>query len=163
MTWPSDVRCARGSEQEGFSLFEVIIVLAILGLMTALIASSGARISPAMQARAVAQEISGALRAARSEAMMSNRRVAFVLDLSTRSYRWGETPRRALSSELKLSVLTSRDLLAPSGSAGLIRFDPDGGSSGGRITIEGSGVVWRVGVDWLSGRVSIAEQSDEPH
>ena len=108
-------------------------------------------------ARAAAEAISGALRSARSEAVLSNRSVAFTLDLAGRSYQWGQTPRQALSDDLRLALLTSRELLTTTGNFGTIRFDPDGGSSGGRVTIEGGGVTWWVGVDWLSGRVSTEE------
>jgi general secretion pathway protein H len=158
MSWPSDMRDVGRSKEAGFTLFEMVVVLAVLGLLTALIASNGARVSPAVHARAAAQEISGALRSARTEAMMSNRSVALVLDLAARSYRWADEPQQALPRDVNISLLTSRDLLTQSGGTGLIRFDPDGGSSGGRITIEGSGAVWWVGVDWLSGRVTVEEQ-----
>ena len=149
---------SRSEPCAGFTLIEMIVVLTILGLMTALIVTNGTRVSPAVHARAAAEAISGALRSARSEALMSNRSVAFTLDLAGRTYQWGQTPRQALSDDLRLSLLTSRELLAVSGNTGLIRFDPDGGSSGGRVTIEGGGVVWWVGVDWLSGRVSTEEK-----
>src|SRR5262245_10336179 len=145
--------------ESGFTLMEVIIVLTIIGLATALIVANGTQVSPAVHARAAAQAISGALRSARSEAVMSNRSVAFTLDLANRTYQWGKAPGQTLPSDLRLALLTSQDLLAPTGSVGRIRFDPDGGSSGGRVTIEGGGVVWWVGIDWLSGRVSIEEQS----
>ena len=142
----------------GFTLIEMIVVLTIIGVMTALIVTNGTRVSPAIHARAAAEEISGALRSARSEALVSNRSVAFTLDMAGRSYQWGQTPHQALSNDLTLSLLTSRELLATSGAVGRIRFDPDGGSSGGRIAINGGGVVWWVGIDWLSGRVSVEEK-----
>ena len=85
--------------------------------------------------------------------------MAFTLDMANRSYRWGQSPRQALPDDIGLSLLTSRDLLAV-GTIGLVRFDPDGASSGGRVTIEGGGRMWWVGIDWLSGRVSIEQQ---PH
>jgi general secretion pathway protein H len=141
----------------GFTLIEMIVVLTILGLMTALIVANGARVSPAVHARAAAQAISGALRSARSEAVLSNRSVSFTLDIAARSYQWGQTPRQLLPADLRLSLLTSRELLE-SGNTGSIRFDPDGGSTGGRVSIEGGGIVWWVGVDWLSGRVSADEK-----
>ena len=149
---------SRSEPQSGFTLVELIVVLTILGLMTALIVMNGARVSPAVHARAAAEAISGALRSARSEAVMSNRSVAFTLDLAGRSYQWGQAPRQVLSDDLRLALLTSRELLAATGNAGVIRFDPDGGSSGGRVTIEGGGVIWWVGIDWLSGRVSTEQK-----
>jgi general secretion pathway protein H len=143
--------------EAGFTLIEMIVVLTILALMTVLITANGIRVSPAVQARAAAEAISGALRSARSEAVVSNRSVWFTLDVVNRFYRWGQAPPQVLSNDLGLSLLTSRDQLASEG-AGQIRFDPDGGSSGGRVSIEGGGVVWWVGIDWLSGRVSIEQK-----
>jgi general secretion pathway protein H len=146
-----------GTREAGFTLIEMIVVLTILALMTVLITASGIRVSPAVHARAAAQAISGALRSARSEAVVSNRSVSFTLDVVNRFYQWGQAPPQVLTSDLRLSLLTSRDQLAPEG-VGQIRFDPDGGSSGGRVSIEGGGVVLWVGIDWLSGRVSIEKK-----
>jgi general secretion pathway protein H len=145
--------------QSGFTLIELLAVLAILGLMTALLTSNRLQVSPAIHARAAAQAVAGALRQARGEAIAGNRSVALTLDVVNRTYSSGQRPAEALPPDLGLSLLTGRDELASGGSAaGRIRFDPDGGSSGGRVTITGGGQVWWVGVDWLSGRVSIAQQ-----
>jgi general secretion pathway protein H len=143
--------------ESGFTLIEMIVVLTILSLMTILITTNGIRVSPAVHARAAAEAITGALRSARSEAVMSNRSVSFRVDVVNRYYQWGLTPQQVLANDLRLSLLTSRDQLALEG-VGRIRFDPDGGSSGGRVSIEGGDVVWWVGVDWLSGRVSIEQK-----
>ena len=46
-----------------------------------------------------------------------------------------------------------------SDSIGRIRFYPDGTSTGGRVTLTGSGAKYDILVDWLSGRVKIVESS----
>jgi general secretion pathway protein H len=145
------------TSEAGFTLIELIVVLAILGLMTVFLTGNVRQVSPAVEGRAAAQAISGALRQARSEAIAGNGSVWFTVNLAGRSYQWGRSPPRALPGTLNLSLLTSQDQVA-SESAGRIRFDSDGGSSGGRISIAGGGVVWWVGIDWLSGRVSIEEK-----
>src|SRR5258708_3486058 len=139
----------------GFTLIEMIVVIAILGLMLALVTVGARPVSPATEARAAAQEISGALRTARSEALAANRPVEFTLDLARRTYRWGGTAARPLPGDLRLALLTNRDELV-SGAIGSIRFNPDGSSSGGRVSVAGGGKIWWIGIDWLSGRVSIA-------
>ena len=141
----------------GFTLIEVLVVLTILGLMSALLLSNSRQVSPAVHARAAARAISGALRQARSEALASNRSVALTLDLANRSYRLGAMPAERLPGDVQVSLLTSRDELA-SAQIGRIRFDPDGGSSGGRVSIIGGGQGWWVGVDWLTGQVSVEQQ-----
>jgi general secretion pathway protein H len=158
MTWRPDIsRKAdwRADPRSGFTLIEMLVVIAILGLTLALVGISLKPVSPATRARAAAQEISGALRAARSAALMSDRSIFFTLDLSPPGYRWGSQPQRPLPGDVSLGLLTGRDLVG-SKTEGRIRFDPDGGSTGGRVSINGGGQLWWVGVDWLSGRVSIA-------
>jgi general secretion pathway protein H len=152
MTWRVDMPA--GGKDSGFTLVELLVVIAILGVMLALIGISAKPVSPATHAHSAAQEISGALRAARSAALMSNRSVAFTLDLAPPGYQWGVEPHRALPGDVKLALMTGQDQVV-SEKRGRIRFDPDGASSGGRVSIQGGGQVWTVGVDWLSGRVSV--------
>ncbi len=153
-TEPGRTETRRAQAQAGFTLIELMVVIVILGLMLALIGMNARPISPALHARSAAEEISGAMRAARSTALMRNRSVAFELDLAAPSYRWGGQAAEALPGDLRYALLTGRDQQV-SDSRGTIRFDPDGGSSGGRVTITGGGQFWFVGVDWLSGRVSV--------
>ena len=138
----------------GFTLVELLVVIAILGLTLAVIGFAAKPVSPATHAHGAAQEISGALRAARSVALMSNRSVDFTLDLTPPGYRWGKQSSHRLPSDIKLALMTSREQVL-TGSKGRIRFDPDGSSSGGRVSISGGKQFWIVGVDWLSGRVSV--------
>jgi general secretion pathway protein H len=148
---------ARGAAAAGFTLLEMIVVLAIIGLATLFIGFGRTPLSPATETRAAALAISGALRSARSEALMTDQSVWFVLDTAALSYRWGQRPAEQLPRDIRLGMLTSRDQQIAE-SVGRIRFDPDGGSSGGRITITGGNLIWQVGVDWISGRVSIVEK-----
>jgi general secretion pathway protein H len=141
----------------GFTLLEMMIVLVIVGLATLLIGLGRTPLGPTTEGRAAAQAISGALRSARSEAVVSDRAVYFVLDTAQRSYRWGQRAPQALSPDLSVAMLTSTDQQVAE-RVGRIRFDPDGGSSGGRIAIAGGGRVWQVGIDWISGRVSVVEK-----
>ena len=141
------------SREQGFTLVELLVVIAILGVMLALVGIGTNPVSPAMHAESAAMEISAALRASRSAALMGNRSVDFTLELAPPGYRRGGEMRR-LPPDIKLSLMTGQDQLL-SANAGRIRFDPDGASSGGRISVLGGGQKWMVGVDWLSGRVSV--------
>jgi general secretion pathway protein H len=155
----SDIRgkdqCRHGVA--GFTLVEMIVVLAVLALALTLILGNGKTVSPAIHARAAAESISAALRSARSEAVRENRGILFTIDLASSRYQWGHTSPQVLPNDISLSLMTSRDQLV-SDSAGRIRFNPDGSSSGGRVSVSGADRIWWVGVDWLSGRVSIAEK-----
>jgi general secretion pathway protein H len=145
--------------QRGFTLIELIVVIAIMALLTATLTVRGNPVSPTTHARAAVRAIAGALRSARSQAIMDNRSVSVTIDTANRRYWWGQTPPEALPGDLRLAVLAGRDQMAGD-SVARIRFDPDGGSTGGRVAIAGGDRTWWVGVDWLTGRVSIAEK---PH
>ena len=144
----------RAGAASGFTLVEILVVIAILAVMLGLIGVGLRPVSPATHARSAAQEISGAFRTARSSAVTANRSVAVTIALSPPAYQWGTQPLHTLPADIKLALLTGRDQIV-SDSKGIIRFDPDGGSSGGRVSILGGGQLWTVGVDWLSGRVSV--------
>jgi general secretion pathway protein H len=154
MTSPCSYRRAAG-----FTLIELVVVLAVMSLMIAMVAGRGSPVSPSTHARGAIRAVSGALRAARSEAVMSNRSVAFNLDTANRRFWWGNQPPVTLSGDLSLALLTASNQTVGD-AVGRIRFDPDGGSTGGRVAIAANDRTWWVGVDWLSGRVSIVEK---PH
>jgi general secretion pathway protein H len=142
----------------GFTLIEMITIIAILSLMMVLVTISGTPISPAVRARAAAEVLADALRAARSEAVRDNRSVEVKFDLARHSVQSGSRPTEILSGEVRLSLLTNREELS-SRAMGSIRFNPDGSSSGGRVSVAGGNRIWWVGIDWLSGRVSIVEKA----
>ena len=96
------------------------------------------------------------LRLARSEAILSNRPVAFDLDPIGHRYRVGTGAPRRLPADLAIELLTISGE-ARDARQGDIRFNPDGSSTGGRITLIDGQRRIGVGVDWLTGRVSVAD------
>jgi len=158
MTWRSDKPVVgRPGAEAGFTLIELIVVIAVMGLMIAMISSRNAPVSPATHARAAAREIAGAMRSARTEAIMTNRSVAFTVDAAGNRYWWGKRQAQLLSPDLRVALMTHREQMV-NDAMGNVRFDPDGGCTGGRVAIAGGDRTWWVGVDWLSGRVSVVEK-----
>jgi len=145
----------RGQEA-GFTLIEVIVVLAVLAFAMALIVGYKPPWSSGLGLRGTAAELASSLRLARSEAILQNRPVLFELDLSGRRFRIGNGTVRQLPRQLSIELLTvsgeRRDF-----ATGDIRFNPDGSSTGGRISLADGRQKMAVGVDWLSGRVSVAD------
>lgn len=162
MIWRSD-RLRRGGVcqgESGFTLIEMLVVMAIMALVIGAIASLVSRqrpVSPVIHARAAAREIAGAMRSARSEAIMTNRSIFFSIDSAERRYWWDKRTPQLLPSDLSVALLTTKDQMV-SDTVGHVRFDPDGGSTGGRVAVAGGDHTWWVGVDWLSGRVSVVEK-----
>lgn len=144
--------------EAGFTLIEVIVTLTILGLALALITGFRPPWSGALGLRGTAAELVSGLRMARSEAIARNQAVAFELDLAGHKYRAGTAVSRPLPAGLTIELLTVAGE-QHGASTGNIRFNPDGSSTGGRISIGDGKRSITVGVDWLSGRVSVADGS----
>jgi general secretion pathway protein H len=135
-------------------LIEVLVVLVILGLTVALIVSRGPARSTGFDLRATAGDIAQQLRLARSEAIATDRITRFTLDPSDRRYETNDVAGPVLPPELTLAMTTAtggkpRPLT-------VITFAPDGSSSGGRVVLVAGANAMQVLVDWLTGRVSVA-------
>ena len=91
----------------GFTLIEMLVVIAIMGLVMVLLTTGHAPVSPAVHARSAAQAISAALRRARSEAVMHNTSTQFTLDLSRRTYRSSGASAETLPADVSLAVLAN--------------------------------------------------------
>ena len=141
----------------GFTLIELLVSLAILGLALALIVGYKPPWSRGLGLQATAAELAAGLRLARSEAILSDRPVLFDIDLIGHRYRIGTGTPRHLPADLSLELLTiSGEAL--NGREGDIRFNPDGSSTGGRISLADGQRRIGVGVDWLTGRVMVADE-----
>src|ERR1700745_984745 len=90
----------------GFTLIELLASLAVLGLALSLIAGYKPPWSRGLGLQATAAELAAGLRLARSEAIQSNRPVAFDLDLIGHRYRVGTATPRHLPPDLSLELLT---------------------------------------------------------
>jgi general secretion pathway protein H len=141
----------------GYTLMEVLVTLAIIGLVLAAIPLMAGDRRPGAEARAAAIEVASALRQTRSTAIAKFRSEVFVLDTEGHSYQVGVAgPKKALPEELSLSLYTARSELQDE-SAGRIRFFPDGSATGGRVTLASDDRGYVIAVDWLTGSVSLEE------
>ena len=145
-----------GARATGFTLIEVLVVLAILGFGLALVVGYRSPVSRGLDLRGSAAALASGLRLARSEAILNNRAVVFNLDLAGHRFRPGSGPVRQLPPGLAIELLTISGERR-NGHTGDIRFNPDGSSTGGRISLADGGRKIMVGVDWLTGRVRIAD------
>jgi general secretion pathway protein H len=140
----------------GVTMLELLVVLSIMALVAAFVVPLfGAGISTA-ELKGAARQVAAGLRFARSEAVATRRETHLVLDLEQRTMRVDRDPRvHALPKEIEMKLFTAQaDLVNEK--VGAIRFYPDGGSNGGRVTLASGERKYDVDVDWLTGRVEIA-------
>jgi general secretion pathway protein H len=149
-------RPSSAAGMRGFTLIELLVVLAVIGFVLALFVGYRAPWSNGLGLEATARELAAELRLARSEAIADNRAVALALDLPRKRYQVDGEAARPLPPRIAVGLLTI-DGERQSATVGDIRFNPDGSSTGGRIILAESGRKVAVGVDWLTGRVTVAD------
>lgn len=140
----------------GFTLIEVIVTLAVLGLALVLITGYRAPWSSTLGLKGTASALASGLRLARSQAIAGNRPIDFDIDLKQHSWRIGGGDPRPLPANMAIELLTVAGQQHSRGVGG-IRFNPDGSSTGGRISLAEGARRIAVGVDWLTGRVTVAD------
>jgi len=139
---------------DGFTLLELVVVLAVMGAVIGIVISRGPAHSIGLQTRAAAGILAQTLRTARAAAIDGARDVTVVIDPPHRSFNAEGGPMHVLAPGVALGFLPPA-LKGPR-DTGLIRFSPDGSATGGEILL-GSGVRRvRIDVQWLTGQVQVA-------
>lgn len=140
----------------GFTLVELMLVIMLIAASYVLVPRylfsgvSGADL------KASSRDIAAGLRMARADAITKRRDSALVLDLEKRSFSVSGGHSRQLPEALELKLVTAQSEVVNERQAA-IRFFPDGSSTGGRVTVASGQRKYEVDVDWLTGRVTIAQ------
>ena len=139
----------------GFSLLEMILVLALVALASLLAAAAMTGGYDGMRLRSAAREVAAQLRFTRAQAIATGEPQRFTLDPS--AHRWTAPKARSgeLPRQLDLAFVGAREV-QPSAGEGAIVFFADGASTGGRVRLALDDAAWDVEVAWLTGEVRAA-------
>jgi general secretion pathway protein H len=139
----------------GFALIEMLCVLAIIGLLAAIILPAIPRATSRAKLESYAVETAALLKADRTAALRRQIQVATQVDAETRSIRSGVTGRVIrFPADVSLDAyLASR--CADRNAGRSIDFFPSGMSCGGTIALARPGMGYEVRVNWLTGGVEI--------
>lgn len=149
-----------GGARRGFTLLELIVAIAIAALVLGVSAPAMQRYYQSSVYRGALSDVVGVLSSARYTAIHSGVDVDVLIDPQERTLQLGEK-RTELSQSLSLEVLGAAELNREG--VGVIRFYPDGGSSGGYVRVNHrDGQSGQVVVDWLLGKVSVCQQDCAP-
>lgn len=137
----------------GFTLLEVLLVLVIGGLLMGVVATS---LSEGPVLRKSSREVAASLRHARAQAVMRQMPVLWKMNIKDKRF-WiegGKGEERTLSEAVSAKINTT-SAEVDSADQGGVRFYPDGSSTGGSVELTHNEQVYKVNVEWVTGRVSI--------
>ncbi len=147
-----ELRGRGASRGRGFTLVELLAVLAVIGFLLAVAAPASVGFYRNSQERQAIRETMQVFASARERAMTSARIVDVRIYPQEKRI---ETERGAYTYPSSVSLVGRGSRELNEQQAAVIRFYPDGSSSGGGVDIQrSSGSVTHVDVDWLLGRIS---------
>jgi general secretion pathway protein H len=141
--------------EAGFSLLEMVCVVAILAILAAIIMPGLPRGTSRARMESYAIEMAALLKADRNAAMRRRTHIATQVDAMSRSVRSGATSRaiRVPDDVAFDALLAARCNQRPAGST--IQFFSSGMSCGGAIALTRLGVGYEIRVNWLTGGVEV--------
>lgn len=139
-------------QERGFTLIELMVVFAILGLVMAIAPSAYDKMKTSMDYRDAVRGVVTEMRAARQQAVLTGRDTAFAVDLEHKQYGVQGGKPRPIPDDIEMRAIVADS--EAKGAHFAIRFLPSGGASGGSVDVmRSSGDGVRLRVDWFSGRV----------
>jgi len=141
--------------QRGFTLLEMVCVLAIIAMLSAVLLPMIPRQTSRARLQAYALETAALLKSDRAASIRRRVEVATLINTATRTVRSGVGAAvLRVPDDVDFEVLLPRSCnQRPSFST--INFFPDGLSCGGAITLARADLRLEIRVNWLTGRTDI--------
>jgi len=154
----------------GFTLVELLVVLAIASVLATLVRPMYAAALPGTQLKADTRILQAELRAQRSRSIGSGQAVTVI---------FCETSGRYLTNSKNATQIAGGTEMLVTGATGSapgenspcqpvlddaeyrVNFYPDGSSSGARIVLRRPNVAYAIDIDWLTGRTAMAEVGND--
>ena len=138
----------------GFTLLEVLIVIAILALILGLFASRSGDHNKTLTLKGTGDALAEDLRLARADAILHGRETSLSVTRTPPGWTGPTGNPVALPADMAITVASTRAFGAVS-TDDAVRFEPDGSSTGASILLTAGARKLEVDVDWLTGRVSV--------
>jgi len=140
---------AGSNREKGFTLIELMVTLALAGLLLALVPPLLGKGGDRARLDHDFRLLTDNLRLARSRAIVGDREVLVRFDPKANQFAFDDRIH-PLSAGVAASVETAAD------DPGILRFYPDGGASGALIRLANDSGSRALSVDWLTGAVERA-------
>jgi general secretion pathway protein H len=139
----------------GYSLMELMVVLAVLAVAAAVVAPAVGRTAEDVRTRADVGAVAAFLRAAREQAITRQQALEVVLDPHSHALLLRRAGRDGAAVVQASRAVSPRLRIGSDGTAARVVFLPHGMSTGARFALEAPGArAYVIGVDALTGRVS---------
>jgi len=150
---PSRERALPPRAARGFTLIEIMVVMALMALLVGLVPIAFGRLNEAAQYRDTVRAVLTDMRTARYLAQSEGEEVRFAVNIRERSFGIEGRPPHTVPEHLQMRAVMAQQEVGADGEMA-IRFLPSGGASGGSVDLlRPSGTGVRLRVDWFSGRV----------
>lgn len=140
----------REDSTAGFTLVEMLVVLAIMAVVAAIAAPGLARNYRSKDLNTLTSEITTRLRLSRTSAIATATPRQVVLDPRAHAIRFDERETLVLPDDVKMTVITGHETTVADRQA-ILTFLPDGSASGLEIELRRKAQTTRIAVNWLTG------------
>jgi general secretion pathway protein H len=147
------------SSQSGFTLLEMVCVLALIGMMAAVLLPFVPRHTSRSRLQGYALQAATLLKEDRNAAIRRGMNVATLVDAGSRVIRSGATADMVrIPDDVHFEALLPRTCSRHE-ALSTISFFASGMSCGGSIALSRGDAGYEIRVNWLTGRIEIASRS----
>jgi general secretion pathway protein H len=137
----------------GFTLLELLVVFAILGLVVAFVPTALVKLQEAVQYQDLVRNVVSDLRQVKQQSQAQGVPKRFVVNLKDKTYGVEGAPMRSIPQAISVKATVGTSLISNDGLAQWV-FLPDGGATGGTLElIRPSSAGTRIRVDWFAGEI----------
>lgn len=148
------INAAPSKRARGFSLLEMLLVVALIAAVGVLTATSLTGGMEGARLRSAAKQVAAQLRFTRAQAIATGQPQRFTIDPATHTWTAPKQRSGEIPEQLGI-VFTGAREVQPTRGVGAIVFFSDGASTGGRVQLTARRAAWNVDVKWLTGEVSV--------
>lgn len=139
------------------TLLELLVVLTIISLTLVLFTPMTSRIISQGAQNREAEMMISTIRNARADALAYGRQVDFLIEPESRRYGLHGGPMTDLSATREIQFTGAAELM-PDSVSGVLRFYPDGSTSGAVISLRSEKESDTISVDWLTGAATLKRE-----
>ena len=140
------------NDAAGFTLIEMLVVLAILALTATFAVPLLSNGSEGLRLEMASSELAAALRTTRSAAITRNTQTMLTIDVDRRTFGSTVVSQRSFAPNIEAKLTFASGIRSASSDGGF-QFFPDGSSTGGDVTLSVRGKQAKLCIDWLTGTV----------